>query len=199
MKPYPVTEEKITRANPLLDHPASEVMPPPPVMAPVAQERIKPRTRPAVKAQISLVGILKGLVYVDEYYRKVSYTPKRAVLVCMTPNKKLVFAYGARSSKLPHTAVSSVVLSNFQEFNGFPVRQILDSVTTRKYDGTKYLGQLTDIVYWSDKCIDGESCRMPSDYHHTFEPEYPRLLLNPGELLLLEGGSYTINRRGIVG
>lgn len=197
MKPYPVAEEKIIRANPLLEHPVSEVTPA--AIPPMVQAASRTRTRPAVKSQLSLIGILKGLVYVDEYHRQVSYTPKRAVLVCQTPNKKLVFAYGARSSKLPHTAISSVVLSNFQEFNGFPVRQILDSVTTRKYDGTKCLGQLTDIVYWSDKCVDPESCRSASDYRHKFEPDYPRLFLNPGELLLLEGGSYTITRRGIVG
>jgi len=196
MKPYPVHDEKIelSRPNPAVAQTVQVSAPVPPVLK---GAKVKARTSP--KSQLSLIGLLKGLVYVDEFHRTVSYTPKRAVLVCSTTNKKLAFAYGARASKLQHTAVSSVVLGNFHEFNGFPVRQILDSVTTRKYDGTKYLGQLTDIVYWSDKCIDGESCRTPSDYHHKFEPDFPKLFLNSGELLLLEGGSYTINRRGIVG
>ncbi len=191
MKPYPVAEEKIMRANPALE-PATVSEPVPPQV----QAR---KARVPAKAQLSLVGLLKGLVYVDEYHRQVSYVPKRAVLVCQTLGKKLVFAYGARASSLRHAVVSPVVLSNFQEFNGFPVRRILESVTTRKYGGTKYLGQLTDIIYWSDKCIDAESCRSAADYHHRFEPEYPRLSLNPGELLLIEGGSYTLSRRGIVG
>lgn len=197
MKPYPVMEEKaeVVRMNPA-DAPAPSAAAD---KTPVSPPRKAAKPRVGANVQLSLIGLLKGLVYVDGYHRQISYTPKRAVLVCQAPNRKLVFAYGARPSKLPHAAISSVVLSNFQEFNGFPVRRILDSVTTRKYGQTKYLGQLTDIVYWSDKCIDPASCRSAADYHHRFEPEFPRLFVNPGELLLLEGGSYTITRRGIAG
>lgn len=185
-------DEEIVRSNPSVSSDSGR--------KPAAGKHLEvPAGNAGEKAQLSLVGVLEGLAYVDKYHRKISYRPKDTVLVCATPEKRLAFAYGARPSGRPYTDVSSVVLSNFQEFNGFPVRRILESVTTRKYAKTRYLGQLTDIVYWSDKCIDSESCRSAASYHHEFEPEYPGLFVNPGELLLLEGGTYTLSRRGIVG
>ena len=58
------------------------------------------------------------------------------------------------------------------------------------------LGELTSCTYETIKRGDDE----PTWYEHEFDPPRPILCYSPRtKRLLIAGGSYTVNRRGIVG
>ncbi|MCW5830809.1 MAG: hypothetical protein KIT79_16015 [Deltaproteobacteria bacterium] len=186
---YPVIEEGINagRMNP----------------APEAVPESVPEVSPAAPAprksasELFLIGILRGLVYVDARRRRVGFQPKETILLCGDGDKRLVFCYGARGTRAQE--MSRVILGHHEEFNGFRCQRVLSAVHAARTGACRLLGDLVEIVYWSDKCIDGESCKSPSNYHHLFEPEFPQLYAAPGRHLLAGGGSYKLTRRGIVG
>jgi len=60
------------------------------------------------------------------------------------------------------------------------------------------MGVLKALTYFSEKCVDAESCSSPGHYRHAFEAPFPRVLVNPAGLVLIEGGSYEITRAGII-
>lgn len=57
------------------------------------------------------------------------------------------------------------------------------------------LGDLVSVVYRTQKGLDTE----PTDYEHHFATPRPRLAYTRGGLLVIAGGRYRIEDRGIVG
>jgi hypothetical protein len=58
------------------------------------------------------------------------------------------------------------------------------------------LGELVEVVYRTKKGTD----RSLTDYEHGFRRELPRLCFTlESRLLVIAGGSYRVNERGIVG
>lgn len=56
------------------------------------------------------------------------------------------------------------------------------------------MGELFAVEYLTEKGDDG-----PSLYRHEFESKLPILAFDAAGLLLIAGGSYTVEKRGIVG
>lgn len=57
------------------------------------------------------------------------------------------------------------------------------------------LGDLVSLVYRTRKGLDREL----TDYEHAFKTPRPRLCVTRSGLLLIAGGTYTVEERGIVG
>lgn len=57
------------------------------------------------------------------------------------------------------------------------------------------LGDLVSVTYRTQKGLDRE----PTDYEHAFGTPRPRLAYTRGGLLVIAGGRYRIEDRGIVG
>ena len=85
-----------------------------------------------------------------------------------------------------------------ETFNGFVPERQLAGVFGKRVPGTTVMGTLRALTYYSDKRIDPQSQASPGHYRHAFEAPFPRVLVNPAGLVLIEGGSYEITRAGIV-
>lgn len=57
------------------------------------------------------------------------------------------------------------------------------------------LGALVSVVYLTRKGLDAD----PVEYEHEFSPSLPTLAYDRNGVLLLTGGSYQVEARGIVG
>lgn len=147
-----------------------------------------------------MLGTLRSLKYTDAAlggkiceYR----VPQgRVVLVGQTARKRLCFVYQPRL--VAAARLSPVTLKNYREFNGFGVTEVCKGMVPVRFEGSRLAGEMTDIVYHSGKCIDPESCSGPADYHHRFKKPFPVLYVNPHKQIVVEGGGYHIERRGII-
>ncbi|MEW6777881.1 MAG: hypothetical protein AB1405_16400 [Bdellovibrionota bacterium] len=109
---------------------------------------------------------------------------------------KLRVVYDPRA--VPGAKVPARINSLHETFNGFAPERHMAGVFGKRVPGTTVMGVLRALTYYSEKCIDPESCSSPGHYRHAFEAPFPRVLVNPAGLVLIEGGSYEITRAGIV-
>ncbi len=150
--------------------------------------------------EVSMLGTLREIYFkaVSGEMRRYSVPARVLILVCQTASKRLCFVYGPKESGRDPLSFARVHIENYREFNGFDVQQALKGQIPLKHQRSLPVGVMTDIVYHSAKCIDPVSCSSPGDYRHKFKSPYPTLYLNPNKQLVVEGGGYHIERRGIV-
>lgn len=109
---------------------------------------------------------------------------------------KLRVVYDATA--VPGAKIPAKISALHETFNGFTPERHLAGVFGKRVPGTTVMGTLRALTYYSDKRIDPQSQASPGHYRHAFEAPYPRVLVNPAGLVLIEGGSYEITRAGIV-
>ena len=109
---------------------------------------------------------------------------------------KLRVVYDA--NRIAGAKIPAKINTLHETFNGFSPERQLAGVFGKRVPGTTVMGTLRALTYYSDKRIDPQSQASPGHYRHAFETPYPRVLVNPAGLVLIEGGSYEITRAGIV-
>ena len=101
---------------------------------------------------------------------------------------------GARTRAVVEKAVARYARDHWGQRGRHPgVRQLLAADPTRPL---VELGQLVQITYRTRKGSEAEDV----DYEHDFQRPYPVLAYEPGSsLLVILGGKYRVETRGIVG
>lgn len=166
-----------------------------------------PRRNPApaaeIKTEVSALGRCVELTYRDfsdgkNWKLRFPEPGRNEVVLAQTARKRLCFFYRPRIAKVSPASFDQVHLANYREFNGKDVDKVFNGIVPVFFCGSRRVGELREIIYWSDKVIDPESAKEPANYQHHFKAPYPVLYTNPRNQLVVDGGGYHINRRGII-
>ncbi len=163
--------------------------------APKKARLVRRNPAPQIEAAFYQLGALTEFEFEEEGVEK-RFAFEKAPVLAADSSGKLRVVYDPKG--VPGAKIPQKITELHETFNGFSPDRHTAGVFGKRVPGTKAMGVLKALTYFSKKCVDQESCSSPGHYRHAFEAPFPRVLVNPVGLVLIEGGSYEITRAGII-